>query len=131
MADAKVSRVQKEPTVVEPKPPVECNWKKGQVVAVSTLKKLFFVRDNYLFPEAGSIRITKITPDNSGRQYSVEGKMVGEKTIQFSWQQFWWERGPPNARKESFFYCALYSNYSKNLVTTKPTRKRRKSKKSS
>ena len=125
MTDAKGSRVRKEPTVVKPKPPVECNWKKGQVVAVSTLKKLFFARDDYLFPEAGSIRITKIKPDNSGRQYSIEAKKVGEKSIQYSWQQFWWERGPSDARKESFFYCALYSNDPKNLVTIKPARRRK------
>jgi len=35
------SRFKSEPTVVIPKPPVDCNWKKSQVITFTNLKKLF------------------------------------------------------------------------------------------
>ena len=111
MEEKRENRIRKEPTVVEPKPPVECNWKQGQAMAVSTVKKLFGPRFHCLLPESGRIRISKIIPDESGRSYTIHAKKVGERTLEYSWLQFWWERGPPDARKEGFFYTALANNH--------------------
>tara|TARA_R110000782_G_scaffold182493_1_gene272861 strand:- start:190 stop:609 length:420 start_codon:yes stop_codon:yes gene_type:complete len=124
----KKSRFKNEPTKVELKPPVECNWKKGQVVTFNTLKKLFFGKQfHYYLPEKGKLRITNITADSSGRSFTIQAKVVGDKTKEYSWVQFWWERGDKDNRKEGFYYCGISHNQPESTpVSKKPARKKKK-----
>ena len=123
------SRFKSEPTVVIPKPPVDCNWKKSQVITFTNLKKLFAKPFHHALKETGKVRITQIVPDSSGRSFTIHAKLVGDKTLEYTWTQFWWERGPKENRKEGFYYCALFNNQpNSNPSDTKPARSRNKSK---
>lgn len=107
MAEEAESRIRSEPTVVEPLPPVECNWKKGQTFAVSTLKKHFGPTWHKYLPESGRLRIANIGESETGRHFTIEARVVGDKSTGFMWHQMWWVRGPKDERVEGFFYSGL------------------------
>ena len=130
MAEESESRFSKEPTVVEPLPPVECNWKKGQTFAVSTLKKKFGPYWRKRLPESGRMRIADIVESHTGRHFTIEARVVGDKNTGFMWHQMWWVRGPEDKRVEGFFYSGL-RQLNPTPAPSPPARRGRPRKKSS
>tara|TARA_R100000900_G_scaffold141388_1_gene122435 strand:+ start:1092 stop:1484 length:393 start_codon:yes stop_codon:yes gene_type:complete len=130
MAEESESRFSKEPTVVEPLPPVECNWKKGQTMAASTLRKCFGPAMQKYLPESGRLRIANIIESDTGRHFTIEARVVGDKKTGFMWHQMWWVRGPEDKRVEGFFYSGL-RQLNPTPAPSPPARRGRPRKKSS
>ena len=130
MAEESESRFSKEPTVVEPLPPVECNWKKGQTMAASTLRKCFGPAMQKYLPESGRLRIANIIESDTGRHFTIEARIVGDKKTGFMWHQMWWVRGPEDKRVEGFFYSGL-RQLTPTPALSPPARRGRPRKKSS
>ncbi len=130
MEEEAESRFSKEPTVVEPLPPVECNWKKGQTLAASTLQKCFGSAWHKYLPQTGRVRISNIIESHTGRHFTIEAKVVGNRKVTYSWHQMWWVRGPEDERVEGFFYSGLRVDNPDNAVpATTPARRRKTTRK--
>lgn len=114
------SRIRSEPTVVEPLPPVDCNWKKGQTLAASTFRKCFGSTFHKYLPQSGRVRISEIIVHESGRHFTIQAKVVGDRTKTYSWYQMWWVRGPKDKRVEGFFYSGLRVDDSNAPLPTNP-----------
>tara|TARA_R100000908_G_scaffold10988_2_gene3997 strand:- start:765 stop:1265 length:501 start_codon:yes stop_codon:yes gene_type:complete len=126
MAEEAESRFSKEPTVVEPQPPVDCNWKKGQTLASSTLRKCFGSAFHKYLPQKGNMRITKVMVHATGRHFTVEAKAVGNRKITYVWHQMWWVRGPKDERVEGFFYSGLRVENPDDVIPAKPPARKKK-----
>ena len=126
MAEEAESRFSKEPTVVEPQPPVDCDWKKGQTVAASTLRKCFGSAFHKYLPQEGNMRITQVMVHSTGRHFTVEAKAVGNRKITYGWHQMWWERGPKDKRVEGFFYSGLRVDNPDDVIPVKPPARKKK-----
>ena len=84
--EEKIEEKQEEEIVV-----AECNWVKGRSYSVKTFKKVLPPISHKRLPASGKLRITKITPtSHKYGGYNMEACLVGDKTQEFTWIQFWW-----------------------------------------
>ena len=93
--EEKIEEKQEEEIVV-----AECNWVKGRSYSVKTFKKVLPPISHKRLPASGKLRITKITPtSHKYGGYHVEACLVGDKTQEFTWIQFWW------TTQDKFYYA--------------------------
>jgi hypothetical protein len=98
----------------------ECEWVKGNSYAVSTFKKLFPPIYRKVLPEEGKLRIKKVHPTSHRYGgYVIEAVVVGAKTEEYTWTQFWWTT-------QDKFYYANVSKVRNEEPLARNTRTRRK-----
>jgi len=117
--------VEADEIIEEPKEEVtvaECNWVKGRSYSVKSFKKVLPPISHKRLPASGKLRITKILPtSHKYGGYHVEACLVGDKTQEFTWIQFWW------TTQDKFYYANFGSP---RLVTPPSEVKTRTSKRS-
>ena len=111
------AEVEEQEEVVEEEIVVaECPWVKGKSYAISSFKKVFPPIYQKALPEDGKFKIKKVHPTSHRYGgYIVEAVVVGNKTEEYTWTQFWW------TTQEKFYYA----NVSKVRKDAPPARKKR------